>query len=64
MTQPKATVSVFFCPRCDRRYDRKDGESYTGLLNRVIFHVSQQHPDHDPEWWDTFKDVEEAINRK
>lgn len=54
----RAAVSIFYCPRCDRAYERKDGETYNAFVERVKRHVSQQHPDHDPEWWDTFKDPE------
>lgn len=37
----------WYCPRCDRVYD---------TLQKCIEHVAGQHPDHDPEWWDTHPD--------
>lgn len=33
-----------YCPRCDRLYPN---------LEAAKTHVAKQHPDHDPEWWDT-----------
>lgn len=33
-----------YCPRCDRLYPN---------LAACIEHVDKQHPDHDPEWYDT-----------
>lgn len=54
----KTKVSTIYCPRCQRGYNRKKGESYTDILNRVKDHVSLQHPDHDPEWADTYPDPE------
>lgn len=48
-----------YCPRCDRPYLRNAGETHTELMNRVKDHVSQQHPDHDPEWFDTYPDHED-----
>lgn len=54
---PKTVMkSTIFCPRCDRPYKGAIGESYRKLLDRVIKHVAEQHPDHDPEWYDTFPD--------
>lgn len=47
-------TSTLYCPRCDRKYDSKSGETYKRLMDRLIKHVSEQHPDHDPEWFDTF----------
>jgi hypothetical protein len=40
-----------YCPRCDRIYD---GGSRSATLEIVKKHVAEQHPDHDPEWWDTY----------
>lgn len=54
----KGKVSTVYCPRCQRGYNRKSGETYTDILNRVKDHVSLQHPDHDPDWADTFPDPE------
>lgn len=47
--------TVIFCPRCDRKFKgKKDGELYGSIMDRLIQHVRIQHPDHDPEWFDTF----------
>ncbi|QGJ90415.1 hypothetical protein HWC81_gp70 [Gordonia phage Crocheter] len=51
---PEQSTSVLYCPRCDRKYEGKVGESYRKLMDRLIKHVRDQHPDHDPEWFDTF----------
>ncbi|QXO14093.1 hypothetical protein SEA_ENDAVE_71 [Gordonia phage EndAve] len=51
---PDKSTSVLYCPRCDRKYESKVGESYRKLMDRLIKHVRDQHPDHDPEWFDTF----------
>lgn len=54
MPAPKTTkAAVIFCPRCDRRYEGKIGSSYRELLDKVIKHVAEQHPDHDPLWYET-----------
>lgn len=52
--EPIERVTVIYCPRCERPYKRKQGEKYSATMRRVIDHVAQQHPDHDPEWWDTY----------
>lgn len=44
---------IFFCPRCDRPFAKDSKDTYLNLLNRVIKHVSYQHPDYDPEWHET-----------
>lgn len=51
---PEKSTSVLYCPRCDRKYQGEVGESYRKLMDRLIKHVRDQHPDHDPEWFDTF----------
>ena len=45
--------SVFHCPRCDKTFIASKGTVQRELLKRVIKHVAQQHPDYDPEWYDT-----------
>lgn len=50
----KSMATTFFCPRCDRAYERETKETAKIFMKRVVNHVSQQHPDHDPDWWDTF----------
>ena len=54
----KPKVTTIYCPRCQRGYNRKKGEAYTDILNRVKDHVALQHPDHDPDWADTHPDPE------
>lgn len=39
---------TIFCPRCDRSYT---GKSVT-VWEKLKHHVSEQHPDHDPNWAD------------
>lgn len=51
--------SRLFCPRCDRTYTAKPGDSYWRFLERLKTHVREQHPDHDPEWFDTFPEHED-----
>lgn len=41
---------VMYCPRCDRPYDSHKSADET--LKIVKNHVSEQHPDHDPNWAD------------
>lgn len=41
-----------YCPRCDHKYDSLKNREAT--LEIVKDHVAKQHPDHDPEWWDTY----------
>ena len=57
----KELVSTVYCPRCDKAFDRKTGWTYTELLNKVKSHVEHQHPDHDPEWFDTYPDPEPPV---
>lgn len=45
-----ADLKIIYCPRCDKGYTGPNEET---LLERVKKHVSEQHPDHDPMWWDT-----------
>lgn len=45
--------SIFHCPRCDKKFIAKKGYGQSELLERVIKHVSYQHPDYDPEWHET-----------
>lgn len=42
-----------FCPRCDRAY-RTVNEKRIDTIERLKRHVSFQHPDHDPMWYDTY----------
>lgn len=39
-----------FCPRCDRSYFSESSEE--DALEKAKKHVAEQHPDHDPEWYD------------
>ncbi len=41
---PEPLEPTFYCPRCDK--PKKN-------LEECKKHVAEQHPDHDPEWWDT-----------
>jgi len=50
---PAKVRTIVACPRCDRRYVAAIGETDQMLLNRVDFHVKEQHPDYDPLWYET-----------
>lgn len=52
-TPPADKYTTFFCPRCDRKFISVKNGSMVELLERVKKHVAGQHPDHDPEWYDT-----------
>lgn len=39
----------FFCPVCDRRYEATKTQSAEAVVKK---HVSEAHPDYDPEWAD------------
>lgn len=52
------TKGGLYCPRCDREYPW-DGTKYKFRLEKLIKHVALQHPDHDPEWFDTYPHPEE-----
>lgn len=39
---------VMYCPRCDRQY--MSTKSSGDVLEIVKKHVTEQHPDHDPNW--------------
>lgn len=49
---PKISQIAIYCPRCDRPYFGVF--SYEGVLDRVKAHVREQHPDHDPFWYETY----------
>lgn len=52
MPTPKPTkTGIIFCPRCDRGYSGPVGSKE--LLDKVIKHVAEQHPDHDALWYET-----------
>lgn len=57
MSKPKGVAysHIVCCPRCDRKYGGKDKNE---VWNRVKKHVAEQHPDHDPEWFDTYPEHE------
>lgn len=46
-------TDVMFCPRCDRPYVG-EGTKETSALEKVKRHVAGQHPDHDPQWFETY----------
>lgn len=50
-TMPDPPVAPMNCPVCDRTYD--SGTTPESTLEIVKNHVEEQHPDYDPEWWDT-----------
>lgn len=54
MADKTPVVTTLYCPRCDRKYTSKKDESYKKLMDRLIKHVALQHPDHDPQWYDTY----------
>lgn len=47
---PNETYSAW-CPRCDREYQE---DTWTKAFDKVKEHVKGQHPDHDPQWYDTY----------
>jgi hypothetical protein len=51
--EPTSTRAIFHCPRCDREFVKETSDSHVEILNDVIKHVANQHPDYDPEWFDT-----------
>lgn len=48
-----AEVDLMYCPRCDRQYIG-EGTKETNALAKVKKHVREQHPDHDPDWDQTY----------
>ena len=59
--KPRVAVAIF-CPRCDRKFSNKnDKETYARVMKRVIIHVDDQHPDHDPYWYETYPEDEEKV---
>lgn len=55
-----APPDIMFCPRCDRPYE---GEGIAGktALDKVKYHVREQHPDHDPYWFETYPEDKGVI---
>lgn len=51
MPLTQVTIYTMYCPRCDRPYE---GNSNDDVLEKVKLHVQGQHPDHDPEWFETY----------
>lgn len=45
-----------YCPRCDNPYT--SNESKAAALEKVKTHVAAQHPDHDPEWYETYPETD------
>lgn len=52
------TKGTLYCPRCDRKYP-DTGEKIHIRVENLKKHVREQHPDHDPEWFDTYPHEEE-----
>lgn len=48
-----APTDIMYCPRCDRPYVG-EGTQETSALTKVKKHVSLQHTDHDPLWFETY----------
>jgi hypothetical protein len=48
---PADVTFIFYCPRCPKEY--KSNISMELAEKECIKHVSGQHPDHDPNWYDT-----------
>jgi hypothetical protein len=46
---------VYFCPRCDRKIESDISTAEVEKKTRT--HVSEAHPDYDPEWWDTYPEA-------
>ena len=44
-----------YCPRCDKKFDSLVSDNAT--LELVKKHVAGQHPDHDPEWFETYPET-------
>lgn len=40
-------METVYCPRCDRPYE---ADTFEKAMIIVKKHVSEQHPDHDPNW--------------
>lgn len=53
-TQTQTVVATMYCPRCDRPYSGKNSDE---ALETVKKHVAEQHPDHDPDWADTYPEA-------
>ena len=51
-------LGIAYCPRCDRPFNltKKGLEA----LDQLKEHVANQHPDYDPEWYDTYPESEET----
>lgn len=47
------TKGTIYCPRCDRKYPTSEG-SIKVRVAALKRHVRLNHPDHDPEWYDTY----------
>lgn len=54
MAQQTVTLIKFICPRCDRPYYAPTADE---VLEKVKTHVSGQHPDHDPLWYETYPEA-------
>lgn len=48
-----AQSDTIFCPRCDRAYPKSMG-ALRDRIQTLKRHVRLQHPDHDPQWYDTY----------
>lgn len=64
MDVPKSSLGFpahgpLYCPRCDRAYTTPKGAKRIDTIERLKKHVALQHPDHDPEWFDTYPHPEE-----
>lgn len=58
MNVPKSPLGFpahgqLYCPRCDRVFITQN-EKRIDTIERLKKHVRFQHPDHDPEWFDTY----------
>ena len=63
MDVPKSALGFpakgqLYCPRCDRVFITQS-EKRTDTIERLKKHVALQHPDHDPNWYDTHPHAEE-----
>jgi hypothetical protein len=58
VSQPQILPRIFtqYCPRCNR--PKKSTLSLGDALEQVKKHVEQNHPDYDPEWYDTYPTIE------
>lgn len=48
-------IYSYYCPRCDRKTESEI--SWDDAEQIVKDHVKKAHPDHDPDWFDTYPEI-------